>query len=160
MYSSTIVKALISKSDLILSHILLDFWQRKYAYCLLNFLNFIPIKAIFLIILQIGDKHVQPKDQSKDDRIWATHQKFKNYGQHLACQVIVEFCVDLANRVLPVRNLKHEGFLGKISIQRPKAAVLDAQKNKSDLVLWLDKSQLESRKISAIVVWKNAPTNC
>ncbi len=47
---------------------------------------------------------------------------------------------------------RHEEFLGKISIQEPKAAVSDAQKNKSDLALWSDGSRLESGKVGAAVV--------
>ncbi len=113
----------MSESDLIPTHILLDFRQGKYAYRLLSFPNSIPIKAILPIILRIGDGYAQPKDQPEGDGIWATHQKVKSYGQYLARQVLLGFCVDLANGVEPVRNLEYEVFLGKISIQGPKVAV-------------------------------------
>ena len=52
----------------------------------------------------------------------------------------LDFCINLVDGVEPIRNLKHEEFLDKISIQKPKATVSDAQKNKSDLALWSNKS--------------------
>ncbi len=159
MYPSTPVGALMSESGLILAHILLGFRQRKYAYRLLSLPDSIPTKAILTITLRIGDGHAQPEDQPESDGIWATQQKVKSYGQHLARQVTVGFCVDPADGVEPVRNLEHEEFLGKISIQEPKAAVSDAQENKSDLALWSDRFRLESGKVGAAVVWKNTPAN-
>ncbi len=102
IYPSIPVTALMSESRLILALIFVDFWQRKYAYRLLSLPESIPTKAILPINLQIGDGNAQPKDQPEDDGIWATHQKVKNYGQHLARQVSVGFCIDPADGVEPV----------------------------------------------------------
>ena len=96
----------MSESDLITAHILLDFRQRKYAYRLVSLPDSIPTKVILPVILRTGDKHAQLEDQPKDDGIWATIQKVQSYGQHLARQVIVRFCVDPADRVESVGNLE------------------------------------------------------
>ena len=62
------------------------------------------------------------------------------------------FCIDLANGIEPVKNLEHKKFPGKISIQKQKRAVSDLQKNKSDLTLWLVKSQLILAKESVAII--------
>lgn len=61
--------------------------------------------------------------------------------------------------VKSVINLKNEKFFGKLFIKEPKTAILQTQKNKSDLSLWLDRSQPKSRKISIIVVLRDIPGN-
>ena len=97
----------------------------------------------------------QPEDLPEDDGIWASHQKIKTYGQHLARQVSVQFCIDPADGVEPVVNLRDEKFVGKFSIHEPTVAILEAQRDNSDLALWSDGSKLESGKVGAAVVWKN-----
>ena len=159
MYPSTPIGALTSESGLIPAHILLDFRQRKYAYRLLSLPDSISTKVILLITLRTGDEHARFEDQPEGDGIWASHQKVKSYGQHLACQVTVGFCVDPADRVKLVGNLEQEKFLGKISIREPKAAISDTDKNRSDLALWSDGSRLESGKVGGAVVWKNSPVD-
>ena len=67
MYLNTPITTLMSESDIIPAYILLDFWQRKYVYRFLNFLELIPTKTILLITLQIRNKDAQPKNQSKDN---------------------------------------------------------------------------------------------
>lgn len=73
----------------------------------------------------------------------------------MARQVSVQFCIDPADRVEPVVNLVDEKFPGRISIQEQAAAILEAQRDNSDLALWSDGSKLESGKVGAAVVWRN-----
>ena len=104
---------------------------------------------------EVGDGNAQPEEQPEGDGIWSTNQKVKNYGQHLALQVSVGFCIDPAEGVEPVINVKHEEFPGRIIVQEPTTAILEAKKDESDLVLWSDGSKLQSGKVSIAVVWKN-----
>lgn len=55
-------------------------------------------------------------------------------------------------------NLKDETFLSRIFIQKLTTAILEAPRDKSDLVLWADESKLQSGKVGTAVVWKNAST--
>lgn len=68
--------------------------------------------------------------------------------------------MNLADGIEPVKNLEQKEFLHTISIQEPKAAVSDAQKNMSDLALWSEKSQLRTGKVGVAVVWNNTPSGC
>ena len=86
-------------------------------------------------------------------------EKVNNFGQHLARQVSVGFCIDPADGVEPVMNLRDEEFLGQLFIQEPTTAILEAQRDKSDLALWSDGSRLESGKVGAAVVWRDAPAD-
>lgn len=67
----------------------------------------------------------------------------------------VQFCIDLVDGVKPVINLKNEKFINKISIQEPIVAILEAQKNYSDLALQSNGFRLKSRKLDIAVVQKN-----
>lgn len=69
MYLSTPVAILISESDFVSVYIMLNFWYHMYAYQLLSFLNFISIKNILPITLQVRDANAQPEDQSELDII-------------------------------------------------------------------------------------------
>ena len=64
MYLIILAVILINESDLILAHLLLNFWQRQYAYCFVNFPEFIFSKAILFINLKIGNGNAQPKNQT------------------------------------------------------------------------------------------------
>lgn len=142
----------MSKSGLIPAKMMLDYRQRKYALWLLTLPDDHLVKNILPIMLRIGDENAQPKNLPEDDGIWANHQKVRTYGQHLARQVSVQFCIDPANGVKPVINLRDEKFVGKISIQEPTVAILEAQRDNSDLALWSNGSRLKSGKVGAAVV--------
>lgn len=102
MYSSTPIAALMSKSGLIPTHIMLDFRQRMYAYRLLSLPDSVPTKEILPITLQIGDGNAQPEDQPELDYIWASNQRITTYGQQLARQVSVRFSIDPAEGTEPI----------------------------------------------------------
>ncbi len=96
MYPSTPIAALMSKSGLISAHIMLDFWQRIYAYNFFSLPESILTKNILFMILRIEDGNVQQEDQPKIDSIWASNQDITTYGQQLARQVSVRFSIDQA----------------------------------------------------------------
>ena len=78
-----------------------------------------------------------------------------DYGQHLACQVSVDFSIDLAEGVEPVIHLKPVKFTGKIVIQERKIALKEAKEDTSDLILWSDGSRGDAGGAGAAVVWKS-----
>lgn len=59
----------MSKSGLILAKILLDYWQRKYAYHLLILPDRHPTKDILLITLRVGNRSVQSGELLEKDEI-------------------------------------------------------------------------------------------
>ena len=61
----------------------------------------------------------------------------------------IGFCIDPAEGVEPVINLKHEEFPGRIIVQEPTTAISEAKKVKSDLALWSDGSKIESGSVGA-----------
>ena len=67
--------------------------------------------------------------------------------------------IDPADGIEPVMNLRDEEFLGKLLIQKPTTATLEAQRDKSDLALWSDRSRVESGKVGAAVVWRDSPVD-
>lgn len=77
----------------------------------------------------------------------------KTYGQRLPQQVSVGFSIDSGEGVEPVIRLK--STKGKLLFKNQKTAIEEAQKDVSDLALWLDGSKLESGGAGAAVVWKN-----
>lgn len=87
MYQSTPIGPLMSESGLVPARMMLDYRQQKYALRLLTLPDGHLAKDILPITLRIGDGNAQPGDQPVGDAIWASHQKVKNYGQHLARQV-------------------------------------------------------------------------
>lgn len=93
-----------------------DYRQRKYAHRFLILLHSYHTKHILLITLRVGDGNAQPEEQPEGDGIWYTNQKVRNYRQHLARQVSIRFCMDPAERVEPVINLKSEELLGRIIV--------------------------------------------
>ena len=151
MYQSTPVDPLMSESGLIPARILLDYRQRKYVYRL----DGNPTKSVLPVTLRSGDRNAQPEEQPEDDGIWAQQQKARNYGQHLAQQVSIGFCIDPAYGVEPVVHQKLTEFPSKIIIQDEKTAILEAKKDSSTLALWTDGSKVESRGAGAAVAWKN-----
>ena len=68
----------------------------------------------------------------------------------------IGFCIDPAEGVEPVINLKHEEFPGRIIVQEPTTAISEDKKDKSDLALWSDGSKLASGSVGAAGVWKNS----
>lgn len=135
---------------------MLDYRQQKYALRLRTLPNNHLAKNILSIILRIDDENVQPKEFPEDDKISASDQKVRTYRPYLACQVSVQFCIDLADGVKPVINLKNKKFVDKISIQKPRVAILKAQRDNSDLALLSNGFKLKSRKVGIAVIWKNA----
>lgn len=155
MYRSAPVGPLMSESGLIPAQILLDYRQRKYAYRLLTLPDGNLTKSVLPITLRSGDGNAQPGEQPENDGIWAQQQKARNYGQHLAQQVSIGFCIDPAYEVEPVVYQKLTEFPGKIIIQDGKTAILEAKKDLSTLALWTDGSKVESGGAGAAVAWKN-----
>lgn len=105
--------------------------------------------------LRAGDGSAQPGELPENDEIWSVNPKVKAYGQHLAQQVSVGFSIDPAEGVEPVIHLSLAEFPGKIVVQESKTAKDEAQKDRSDLALWLEGSKLESGGSCAAAVWKN-----
>ena len=105
---------------------MLDYRQQKYTLWLLTLLDDYFAKNILSITLRVDEGNAQSKDLPKNNRIWANHQKIRNYAQHLACQVSVQFCTDPVNGVESDVNLRDEKFAGKISIQEPIVAIQEA----------------------------------
>lgn len=145
----------MSESGLIPALILLDYRQRKYAYRLLTLPDGNPAKEMLPITLRLGDGDAQPGELPEDDGIWAQNQKVRNYGQYLAQQVSVDFCIDPAYGVEPVIHQIPTEFPGKIIIQETKTAISEAKNDTSTLALWSDGSKVESGGAGAAVVWKN-----
>ncbi len=114
MYPNTPIAALMSESGLVPVHILLDFRQRKYAYCLFSLLDSIPTKAILSITLRIGDENVQPDDHLEQDSIWASNECVVTYGQQLARQVSVNFTIDPAKGTELIQAVPNSFFPGKL----------------------------------------------
>lgn len=152
IYQSTPVGLLMSMLGLVPARMMLDYCQRKYALQLLTLPNDYWAKNILSITLRVGDRNLQTENLLEDDGIWATYQKVRNYRQHLARQVSVQFCIDLVDGVELVVNLRNEKLSGRISIQKPTVVILEAQRDNSDLALWSDESKLELRKVGATVV--------
>ena len=103
----------------------------------------------------MGDGNAQSGEQPEDDGIWAQNQKARDYGQHLAQQVSIGFCIDPAYGVEPVIHQKPTEFSGKIIIQEAKTAISEAKKNTSTSALWSDGVKVESGGAGAAAVWKN-----
>lgn len=131
MYPSTPIAALMNEARLIPAHILLDFCQRKYACRILSLPDSILTKEILPFSLQVGDGNVQPGEQPENDLLWSSSQRSTLYGQRLARQVAINFCIDPAEGVEPIQpvpTLTFPGnFLLKIGIRlsmRLKAELL------------------------------------
>ena len=124
MYQSTPMGPLMSESGLIPARIFLDYRQHKYAYRLLTLPDENPTESVLPVTLRSGDGNAQPGEQPEDDGIWAQQQKARNYGQHLAQQVSIGFCIDPAYGVEPVVHQKPTEFPSKIIIQDEKTAIL------------------------------------
>lgn len=103
----------MSESGLVPAKMMLDYCQQKYALQLLTLPDDYLAKNILSITLKVGDENAQPEDLPEDDGIWASHQKIRNYGQHLARQVSVQFCIDPADGVEPVVNLRMRNLLAE-----------------------------------------------
>ncbi len=144
----------MSESGLIPAHILLDCRQRMYAHRILSLPDSIPIKDIPPISLRIGDGNAQPEDLSEGDSIWATTQRIRTYGQHLAGQVSVGFSIDPAEGVEPVLAMPSQVFPGKFIIDERDRAIAMAKEHLADLTLWFDGSKLDQEGTGAAVVWK------
>lgn len=127
MYLSTPVLALMSESDLISAHILLDFRQRKYAYRLLSLPESIPTKAILPVTLRTGDGNAQPEDHPEHDSAWAYNRPIVNYSQRLARQVSIGFSIDPAEGTEPIQTAPNSVFPRELMIEDRKKAILEAQ---------------------------------
>lgn len=51
------------------------------------------------------------------------------------------------------------GFPGDVIISEPKTAFVEAQKDTSDLALWVDGSKLDSGGTGVAVIWRNTFSN-
>ena len=125
MYSSTPIPALISESGLISAHILLDFWQRRYAYRLFSLPESIPTKAILPITLQTGDGNVKPKDHPEHDLTLAYNGTIVNYSQRLARQISIGFNIDPAKGTEPVQTIPNSVFPRKLIIEDKKKVIIE-----------------------------------
>ena len=154
MYQSTPISRLMSESGLLPAHVLLDFQQRTYAHRILSLPNSILIKDIFPITLREGDGYTRPEDLPEGDSIWSTIQRIRTYGQHLARQISVGFCINPAEEVEPILAIPPQVFPEKVFIEDRNRAIQMAKKRLANLTLWCDGSKLEQRGTGAAVVWK------
>lgn len=155
MYPSTSVTALMSESGLIPAHILLDFWQRKYAYRLLSLPESISTKAILPVTLRTGNGNVQPKDYPEHNSAWASNGPAINYSQRLAWQVSIGFSIDPAERTEPIQTALNFVFPGELIIEDRNRDIREAKYGEAHLKLWYDGSKLDKDGAGASVVWKN-----
>ncbi len=102
MYQSTPIAPLVSESGRISANILLDFRERRHAYRILGLSDLVTTKEILPVTLREGDGNAQPGDQPESDSIWATSQRIKTYGQHLARMVSVGSSIDPAEGTEPI----------------------------------------------------------
>lgn len=114
-----------------------------------------PKKDILPDSLRNGNGDAQPGDLPEYDEIWFSNKRARTYGQQLAQQVFVSFCIDPAEGIEPIMHLQLARFLGEIMIKEQKAALKAAKEDLSDLCLWSDRSKEDKRGAGAAVVWKN-----
>lgn len=120
LYQSTPIASLMSESELTPAHILLDFWQRRYAYQILSLPDNVPTKSILPHTLRVGDGNDQPREQPEDDLHWIKGRRIRTYGQYLARQVSVNFSINPAEGVEPILEASTATFPGSIVICRRK----------------------------------------
>ena len=140
------------ESGLLPAHVLLDFRQRAYAYRIISLPDSIPTKDILPITLREGDGHAQPEDLPENDSIWSTTQRIRTYGQHLARQISVGFCIDPAEGVEPISAIPPQVFPGKVFMEDKNGAIQMAKEELADLTLWCDGSKLDQGGTGAAVV--------
>ena len=160
MHQSTPISSLMSASGLLPAHVLSDFCQRAYAHLILSFPNSIPTENILPISLREGDGHTQPEDLPQCDSIWSTTQRIRSYGQHLARQISVGFCIDPTERVEPILAIPPQDFPGKVCIEDRNRAIQVAREELADLTFWCDWSKLDQGGTGAAVVWKRNRQDC
>ena len=152
MYPSTPIDALISESDLIPAHVLLDFRQQKYAYRILSLPDSIPTKEILPITLRIGDGNAQPNEQPEKDAIWASNERITTYGQRLARQISVTGCIDPAEGTEPILASPRLVFPEKLIFEGRDKAIRERTTGGPDLKLWCNGSKLDRGGTGAAVV--------
>lgn len=79
----------MSKASLISARMLLDFWQKSYAYQLLILPNHYFTKHISLICLQIGNEKSPPGKQSENNLLWVENSKPKLLDYLLSQQIAI-----------------------------------------------------------------------
>lgn len=80
IYQSTLIILFISKIDLILAKIMLDYCERKYIYHLFTLSNEYFAKNILLITLKIDNKNLQSRELVKNNKIWFFNSKLRAYS--------------------------------------------------------------------------------
>lgn len=130
----------MSESGVLPARILPDFRQFVYAHRILSLFNLIPIKDIFFITLQTGDRNAQPEDVPECNTIWSSAQHIRTYGQHLARQTLIGFSIDPAEEVEPFSAMPAQVFPGKVFIEKRSRAIQVAKEDKANLACVTDPS--------------------
>lgn len=156
MFQSTPISPLMSEAGLLPAHILLGFRQRLYALRTLSLPDPIPTKDILPITLWTGDGNAQPEDQPEHDSAWATTQRIKTFGQHLARRVSVGFSIDPAEGTEPILVMPLKVFPGRVFVEERNRAFQVAKQGLANAILWCDRSKLDYGGTGAAVVWKES----
>ena len=127
--------AYFSLNEWIRPDVLSDFRQRTYAHRILSLPNSIPTKDILPITLREGDGNAQPEDLPEGDSIWSNTQRIRTYGQHLARQISVGFCIDPAEGVEPIVAIPPQVFPGKVFMEDRNGTIRMANEELADLTL-------------------------
>ena len=156
MYSSTPIHSLLSEAGLIPAKILLNSYQKKYAYRLLTLPDYYSAKKTLPVSMREGDGNSQLGGQPENTLMWIEIARPALLGHLLARQLARDNSIDPADGIEPVENLgSAPPFPGKIMIEGKEKAIRQAKEYQVGTVFWTDGSKLDTGSVGAAVTWRD-----